>query len=88
MQSQRFIRSCFKDLYSDSGADSKRPDLRARESILGEYIREQDMNLKTVADGNILEEERFRRMSWYDFNFHIDWMRKRQQGNEEELLKF
>lgn len=88
MQSQRFIRACFKDLYSDSGTASKRPDLRARESILGEYIKEQDMNLKTVADGRLTEEERFRRMSWYDFNFHIDWMRKRQQGSDDELNKF
>lgn len=46
------------------------------------------MNLKTVADGRLTEEERFRRMSWYDFNFHIDWMRKRQQGSDDELNKF
>jgi hypothetical protein len=82
MQSQRFIRNSFKDLYTDSGADNKRPDLRARESILGEYIKEQDFNLKTVADGNLLEEERFRRMSWYDFNCHIDWLRKRRETQE------
>lgn len=88
MQSQRFIRACFKDLYSDSGADNKRPDLRARESILGEYIKEQDMNIKTVAGGNLLEEERFRRMSWYDYNFHIDWLRRRNQSSEDELSKF
>jgi len=46
------------------------------------------MNLKTVANGNLQEEEKFMRMSWYNFNFHIDWMRKRQQGNEDELNKF
>lgn len=40
------------------------------------------MNLKTVADGNLLEEERFRRMSWYDFNFHIDWLKKRNEAAE------
>lgn len=82
MQSQQFIRNSFKDLYSDSFPDNKRPDLRARESILGEYIRDQDMNLKTVADGVLTEEEKFRRMSWYDFNFHIDWMRKRREAQE------
>jgi hypothetical protein len=40
------------------------------------------MNLKTVADGRLGEEEKFRRMSWYDFNFHIDWMRKRREAQE------
>lgn len=80
MQSQRYIRLGFKDLYSSSLTDDKRPDLRARESILGEYIKEQDMNLKTVAEGNLLEEERFRRMSWFDYNFHIDWMRKQREN--------
>lgn len=38
------------------------------------------MNLKTVAEGNLLEEERFRRMSWFDYNFHIDWMRKQREN--------
>lgn len=46
------------------------------------------MNLKTVADGNLSEEEKFRRMSWYDFNFHIDWMRRRQQDTDDTINKF
>lgn len=46
------------------------------------------MNLKTVSDGSLVEEERFRRMSWYDFNFHIDWLRRRKNDNDADLVKF
>jgi hypothetical protein len=84
MQSQRYIGNCFKELYSDVGADNKRPDLRARESILGEYIKNQDLQVKTMANGDLQEEERLRRMSWYNFNFHILWLKKRQDDTTDQ----
>ena len=79
MQSQRYIGNCFKDLYTSSGGSNKRPDLRSRESILAERIKEVDLQLKAVSEFNLHEEEKLRRISWFDYNFHILALKKRQE---------
>lgn len=84
MQSQGYISRVFKELYSGGGGASKRPDLRSRDAIHGEYIKEQELQLKKISDYNIDQEEKLRCMSWYDYNFHILALKKRQDAIESQ----
>jgi hypothetical protein len=40
------------------------------------------MQLKSISGGDLEQEEKLRWMSKYDFNFHILFLRKRQQELE------
>lgn len=42
------------------------------------------MQLKTISNGNLEEEERLRRLSWWDFNFHILYLKRRNDELEQE----
>jgi hypothetical protein len=84
IESQHYIRNVFKEIYTGSLSNPKRPDLRARESIIGEYIRDRDLQLKTISSYNLDEEDRLRWMSWFDFNFHILALKRRNDAIEQD----
>jgi hypothetical protein len=43
-----------------------------------------EFQIKTISDGKVDQEEKIRRMPWYDFNFHILWLKKRQEDMDEK----
>ncbi len=83
IESSQYLRRIFSEIYQGGGEYNKRPDLRARESIVGEFIKEREIELKKVADYNLEQEEILRRMSWFDFNFHILALKKRRDEMEQ-----
>jgi hypothetical protein len=77
----------FTELYPgsrESNAANRRLDLRARESILGEYIKDRDLELKKIANYDLQEEERLRKLDWYNFNFHILALKRRNDEAQNE----
>ena len=83
MRSQRYIINRFNRIYESNGRSNKRFESRAAESVLDEYLKNIDYQIKVVADFNRDEEERFRRASWYDFVDHIDSLRRRKEDLEQ-----
>ena len=62
-------------------------DLRAAESITGEFIKNQEIKLKRLSDFNLDSEEALRRMSYYDFNFHIFALKQHSDEQNEQNQK-
>jgi hypothetical protein len=71
VQSQKFIRQVFAELYSGEGANDSRPDFRHPDSVIGEHIKEQELTIKLIADNNPVFEKEIRAWSWFDYNMHI-----------------
>jgi len=42
------------------------------------------IQLKMISDYNIDQEEKIRKMSWYDFNFHILSLKRRNDSMEQD----
>lgn len=43
------------------------------------------MQFKQVADFDLEEEERLRKMSWFDYNFHILALKKHQDDQKSNM---
>jgi|KBSMisStaDraftv2_1062788.scaffolds.fasta_scaffold00896_7 hypothetical protein len=43
------------------------------------------MQIKIVANYNIKDEKEISRMSWFDYNFHIFALKKKQEEEESKL---
>ncbi len=64
------------------GASDDGIELRAVESIRGEFIREWEEDFITLSDGDPILESQLRKMSIYDFLFRILALRKKSMAQE------
>lgn len=83
--SEGYISRIFRGIHSDYGGDNTGVDLRAAESITGEYIKDMDIQMKQIADFDIQEEDQLRKMSWFDYNFHILALKKDQDDKRNAM---
>lgn len=44
-----------------------------------------DIQIKQIADFDLEEEDRLRKMSWFDYNFHILALKKHQDDQKSQL---
>lgn len=45
---------------------------------------DRDLQLKVISEYNLDEEERLRRMDWYNFNFHLMALKRRTDAIEQD----
>ncbi len=69
-ESEQFLRRSFAAIYDGDERDPER-DLRAVESVRGEFIREFDQSIVLMADGDPTLTKALAWMSIYDYNFRI-----------------
>lgn len=46
---------------------------------MGNYLKDQDLQIKIVSNYNLKDEKETSRISWFDYNFHIFALKKKQE---------
>jgi hypothetical protein len=71
MWCQRFISRIFAEIHSGEKSDDNGHGLQHPDAILGQFIKDQELEIKLVADNNPTNEEVIRKWSRYEYLMHI-----------------
>ena len=73
---EQFLAARFDKLYERGGRTAKRLDLRHPASVMQERFDDQEIQIKKLAKFDVGKEEELKRLSVYEFLFHLSVIRE------------